>query len=81
VPKRATANDPIVVGAHLTPEEIEDGKITDAYQPVYGSKQSECEQVVKLCATQIIPMAERSKFDEHGIGCFIWQIPASPVAR
>jgi tetratricopeptide (TPR) repeat protein len=64
-PKRATATDSIVVGAHLTPEEIEDGKINDVYQPLYHWKQStDCPQIVNLCETQIIPMAERSKFAE-----------------
>jgi tetratricopeptide (TPR) repeat protein len=64
-PKRATATDSIVVGAHLTPDEIEDGKINDVYQPLYHWKQStDCPQIVNLCVTQIIPMAERSKFEE-----------------
>jgi tetratricopeptide (TPR) repeat protein len=54
-----------VVGAHLTPEEIEDGKINDVYQPIYHwNRETDCEQIVKLCETQIIPMTEHSKFDE-----------------
>jgi hypothetical protein len=62
--KRAVAHDSIVVGAHLTPEEVEDGKINDAYQPLYHLKKpSDCPQIEKLCQTEIIPMAERSKFE------------------
>jgi tetratricopeptide (TPR) repeat protein len=62
---RVTATDSIVVGAHLTPEEIEDGKINDVYQPLYHWKQStDCPKIVDLCETKIIPMAENSKFEE-----------------
>jgi tetratricopeptide (TPR) repeat protein len=62
--RRAVAHDSIVVGAHLTPEEVEDGKINDAYQPLYHLKKpSDCPQIEKLCQTEIIPMAERSKFE------------------
>lgn len=62
---RVTATDSIVVGAHLTPEEIEDGKINDVYQPLYHWKQStDCPKIVELCETKIIPMAESSKFEE-----------------
>ena len=62
--RRAVAHDSIVVGAHLTPEEVEDGRINDAYQPLYHlKKSSDCPQVEKLCQTEIIPMAERSKFE------------------
>jgi len=62
---RVKATDSIVVGAHLTPEEIEDGKINDVYQPLYHWKQStDCPNIVELCETKIIPMAESSKFEE-----------------
>jgi len=62
--KRVTAKDSIVVGAHLTPEEIEDGKINDAYQPLYHLKKpADCTEIVSLSETKIIPMAEQSKFD------------------
>jgi len=62
---RVTATDSIVVGAHLTPEEVEDGKINDVYQPLYHWKQStDCPKIVELCETKIIPMAENSKFEE-----------------
>ena len=62
--KRVTAHDSIVVSAHLTPEEVEDGKINDAYQPLYHLKKpNDCPQIEQLCKTEIIPMAERSKFE------------------
>ena len=62
--KRVTAHDSIVVGAHLTPEEVEDGKVNDAYQPLYHLKKpNDCPQIEKLCKTEIIPMAEHSKFE------------------
>lgn len=64
-PKRVTKTDSIVVGAHLTPEEVEDGKINDAYQPLYHlSRQTDCAQITSLCESKIIPMAESSKFPE-----------------
>src|SRR5260370_1217763 len=63
--KRVTAKDSIVVGAHLTPEEVEDGKINDAYQPLYHwKKPTDCPQIVQLSESKIIPMAEASKFNE-----------------
>jgi hypothetical protein len=62
---RVKATDSIVVGAYLTREEIEDGKINDVYQPLYHWKQStDCPKIVELCETKIIPMAENSKFEE-----------------
>jgi tetratricopeptide (TPR) repeat protein len=62
--KRVTAHDSIVVGAHLTPEEIEDGKINDVYQPLYHlRKPQDCTEIVNLCVTKIIPMVEQSKFE------------------
>ena len=64
-PPRVTAKDSIVVGAHLTPDEIEDAKVNDAYQPIYHLKQpGDCQKIKNLCETQIIPMAEKSKFEE-----------------
>jgi tetratricopeptide (TPR) repeat protein len=63
--KRATMKDSIVVGAHLTPDEIEDGKINDVYQPIYHwTREHDCLQIIKLCETKVIPMAESSKFQE-----------------
>jgi hypothetical protein len=63
--KHITAKDSIVVGAHLTPEEVEDGKIEDAYQPLYHlRKPNDCAQIMQLCTSKIIPMAETSKFNE-----------------
>jgi tetratricopeptide (TPR) repeat protein len=62
---RVTATDSVVVGAHLTPQEIEDGKINDVYQPLYHWKQpADCPKIVELCETKVIPMAENSKFEE-----------------
>lgn len=62
--KRVTAHDSVVVGAHLTPEEKEDGRINDAYQPLYHLKAPEdCPQILDLDETKIIPMAEKSQFE------------------
>jgi len=56
--------DSIVVGAHLTPEEVEEGQINDAYQPLYHlSNKTDCPQIVSLCETKIIPMAHAAKSD------------------
>jgi tetratricopeptide (TPR) repeat protein len=61
---RVKATDSIVVSAHLTPAEIEDGKINDVYQPLYHWKRStDCPKIIELCETKIIPMAENSKFE------------------
>ena len=65
--KRVTAKDSIVVGAHLTPEEIEDGKIQEAYQPIYQmivQGKRDCDKIIKICEIEIIPRAEKSKFPE-----------------
>jgi tetratricopeptide (TPR) repeat protein len=62
---KVKATDSVIVGAHLTPEEVEDGKINDAYQPLYHlNRQTDCPQIVSLCETRVIPMAEGSKFPE-----------------
>jgi tetratricopeptide (TPR) repeat protein len=61
--KRPTRTDSIVVSANLTPEEIEDGRINDVYQPLYHLKQpADCAQIIELSEKTIIPMAERSQF-------------------
>jgi tetratricopeptide (TPR) repeat protein len=47
----------------LTPEEVEDGRINDAYQPVYHwKKPGDCGRIIDTLQSKVIPMAERSKF-------------------
>ncbi len=58
--KHPARTDSIVVSANLTPEEIEDGKINDVYQPLYHLKQpADCAHIIELSEKKIIPMAER----------------------
>jgi tetratricopeptide (TPR) repeat protein len=62
--KRVTQTDSIIVGAHLTPEEKEDGKINEAYQPLHHfQKPGDCAAITELCETKVIPMAKASKFE------------------
>lgn len=61
---RVTSQQSITVTAQSSPEEIEDGKINDAYQSVYKlEKQNECAQAVQKYQSVVIPLAEAAKFD------------------
>jgi tetratricopeptide (TPR) repeat protein len=54
----------IVVSANSTPEEVEDGKINDAYQSVYKlEEQNDCEGAIGKYRSVVIPLAEQAKFD------------------
>lgn len=57
--------DSAVAGAHLTPAEIEDGKVNDLYQPIHRlQRERNCAEIVRICETQVIPRAEKSQFAE-----------------
>jgi tetratricopeptide (TPR) repeat protein len=61
---RLKSHDSVTVTANFTPEETEDGKINDAYQPVFSLEQKgDCETAVQRYKSDVIPLAERSKFE------------------
>lgn len=60
---RVTSQQSVVVDAHLTPEEIEDGQINDIYEPIYKiQEQRDYQKAIEEYRSLVIPMAERSKF-------------------
>jgi tetratricopeptide (TPR) repeat protein len=62
--RRVHVDQSIVVGAHLTPEEAEEGKINDLYQPVYKfEREGNCDGIIETDRSAIIPAAERAKFE------------------
>jgi len=61
---RLHVNQSVVVGAHLTPEEVEDGKINDIYQPIYKfERDGNCEGIIDTAQSAVIPAAEQAKFE------------------
>ena len=61
--KRPHVDQSIVVGAHLTPEETEEGRINDIYQPIYRFQQTgDCDGIVRTAQSAVIPAAEQAKF-------------------
>ena len=62
--RRVHVDQSIVVGAHLTPEEAEEGRINDLYQPVYKfEREGNCDELIKTDRSTIIPAAEQAKFE------------------
>ena len=68
-----------VLATDLTPEESEDFKINEIYQPIFSLEQKgDCQAAIQRYMDTIIPLAEKSKFEEpknkylylanHGIG-------------
>ena len=55
---RVTTQQSVVVEAHLTPEESEEGKINDLYQPIYAMQQHDCRGVPRN-SNCMMPAAER----------------------
>jgi tetratricopeptide (TPR) repeat protein len=61
---QATIQQSVVVDAHLTPEEIEDGQINDVYQPVYRNQaQRDYQKAIEQYRSLVIPMAQSAKFE------------------
>jgi len=61
---RPHVDQSIVVGAHLTPEEAEEGRINDIYQPMYKLLQTgDCDGIIKTAQSVVIPAAEQAKFE------------------
>ncbi len=62
--KRPHVDQSVVVGAHLTPEEVEDGRLNDIYQPIYQFQRTgDCDGIVKTAKSAVIPAAEHAKFE------------------
>jgi tetratricopeptide (TPR) repeat protein len=60
---RIHTDQSVVVGAHLTPEEVEDGKINDIYQPIYKFEREEnCDGIIETARSAVIPAAEQATF-------------------
>jgi len=63
-PDRVISQQSVVVDAHLTPEELEDGQINEVYQPVYkNQEQHEYQKAIEGYRSLVIPMAEKAKFE------------------
>jgi len=63
-PNQITSQQTVVVDAHLTPEEIEDGQINEVYQPVYKiQEQRDYQKAIEEYRSLVIPMAEKAKFE------------------
>ena len=61
---RPKVHDSVTVTARSTPEETEEGKINDAYQPVFVlERQGDCETAMRRYESEVIPLAQRSKFE------------------
>lgn len=54
----------MTVTVTLTPEDVEDDKINHAYQSVFAvEQQSDCETAIRRYESEVIPLAQKSKFD------------------
>jgi tetratricopeptide (TPR) repeat protein len=61
---RVTSQQSITVEAFSTPEEKEEGRINDLYQPVYSIQQKhDCDGAIEKYRTVVIPVAEQAKFN------------------
>jgi tetratricopeptide (TPR) repeat protein len=60
---RVTTQESVVVEAHVTPEESEEGNINDLYQPIYATQQHDCPGAVEKYRTVVIPAAEQARFE------------------
>jgi tetratricopeptide (TPR) repeat protein len=59
-----TSQQSVVVDAHLTPEELEDGQLNEVYQPVHKiQEQRDYQKAIEEYRSSVIPMAEKAKFE------------------
>jgi tetratricopeptide (TPR) repeat protein len=62
--QRIKAHDSVTVTANFTPEEIEEGKLNDLYQPISAlQRKGDCEVAIQRFESEVLPAAEKSKFD------------------
>ena len=60
--KKPVRHDSVEVTAHLSPEEVEDGKLNDAYDPIAQLQlKGICTtEIIQRYQSEVIPLAERS---------------------
>lgn len=60
---RLKTNESVTVTANYSPEEKEDWKINEVYQPIFSLEEKrECGAAVQRYETEVIPLAEQSQF-------------------
>jgi len=63
-PPRPTSHQSVTVSANLTPEEIEEGKLNDLYQPAsLLERQGHCDAAIEKYRSVVLPEAQKAKFD------------------
>jgi tetratricopeptide (TPR) repeat protein len=64
-PPKVTAHDSVEVVAHLAPEEVEEGKLNDLYDPIATLlRRGSCTpEIIQRFETEVIPRAEKSTFE------------------
>jgi tetratricopeptide (TPR) repeat protein len=56
--------DSVTVTAHYSPEEKEDWKINQVYQPIFSlEEKGQCDVAIQRYRTEVIPLAEHSQFE------------------
>ena len=62
-PAKLKQHDSITVGAHLTPEEVEEGNLNDAYEAIAQKvREGNCDSAISRLQTEVIPQAKNAKF-------------------
>ncbi len=60
---RLKGQDSVTVTAHYSPEEKEDWRINEVYQPIFSLEQrGQCDVAIQRYETEVIPLAEQSQF-------------------
>jgi tetratricopeptide (TPR) repeat protein len=64
-PSRPVRHDSVEVAAHLSPEEVEEGKLNDAYELIaqLQRKGSCTPEMIQRYQSEVIPLAEKSAFN------------------
>ncbi len=61
---RAARHDSVEVVAHLSPEEVEEGKLNDVYESISQLQRQGCSmEIIQRYQSEIIPLAEKSTFN------------------
>jgi len=65
VPSKPVRHDSVTVVAHLSPEEVEEGKLNDVYDPISQLKGGgTCTaEIIQRYQSEVIPVAEKSTFN------------------
>ncbi|HTB92833.1 MAG TPA: hypothetical protein VK728_08390 [Candidatus Sulfotelmatobacter sp.] len=64
-PPKPTRRDSVEVVAHLTPEEVEEGKLNDAYESIAQlQRKGACTaEIIQRYQSEVIPLAQKSTFN------------------